>query len=95
MPERFMEEAMDADSDFHGNDFRFLPFGSGRRICPGIKSVTVTFEMITANLMYHFNWELPEGLLDVDMTEVFGLDVHRKANLLLVPCEAQDVKICV
>jgi cytochrome P450 len=95
MPERFMEEAMDAASDFHGNDFRFLPFGSGRRMCPGINSATVTFEMILANLVYHFNWELPEGLSGIDMTEVFGLDVHRKENLLLIPCVAQDVLVGV
>jgi hypothetical protein len=57
-------------------------------MCPGINSATVTFEMILANLVYHFNWELPEGLSGVDMTEVFGLDVHRKENLLLIPCMA-------
>ncbi|VAH00768.1 unnamed protein product [Triticum turgidum subsp. durum] len=85
MPERFLEGAMDAACDFQGNDFRFLPFGSGRRICPGITFAAVTFEIILANLIYHFNWELPEGSPGVDMTEEYGIDVHRKVKLLLVP----------
>lgn len=78
MPERFLEEAMDAASDLQGNDFRLLPFGSGRRMCPAVKFATATFEIILANLIYHFNWELPPGTTGVDMTETFGINVHRK-----------------
>lgn len=85
VPERFLKGAMDAACDFQGNDFRFLPFGSGRRICPGITFAAITFEIILANLIYHFNWELPEGSPGVDMTEEYGIDVHRKVKLLLVP----------
>uniref|UniRef100_A0A3B6U2J7 P450 n=2 Tax=Triticum aestivum TaxID=4565 RepID=A0A3B6U2J7_WHEAT len=85
VPERFLKGAMDAACDFQGNDFRFLPFGSGRRICPGITFAAVTFEIILANLIYHFNWELPEGSPGVDMTEEYGIDVHQKVKLLLVP----------
>ncbi|OEL38439.1 indole-2-monooxygenase [Dichanthelium oligosanthes] len=91
IPERFMEEAMEADSDYQGNDFRFLPFGSGRRMCPGINFATVTFKIIVANLVYHFNWELPPGSPGVDMTELFGMDVHRKEKLLLIPHVAQGI----
>jgi cytochrome P450 len=91
MPERFMEESVDAASDFLGNDFRFLPFGSGRRMCPGINFTTATFEIILANLIYHFNWELPLGSTHIDMSESYGLDVHRKEKLLLLPRMVQDV----
>ncbi|TKW02483.1 hypothetical protein SEVIR_8G246830v4 [Setaria viridis] len=91
MPERFMEEAVDAASDFQGNDFRFLPFGSGRRMCPGINFTTATFEIILANLIYHFNWELLPRSTGVDMSESYGMDVHRKEKLLLIPRMAQDV----
>ncbi|CAL4898231.1 unnamed protein product [Urochloa decumbens] len=85
VPERFMEGAIDAASDYQGNDFRLLPFGSGRRMCPGINFATITFKIILANLLYHFDWELPPGSKSVDMAEVFGMDVHRKEKLLLVP----------
>jgi cytochrome P450 len=91
MPERFLEEAMDAASDLQGNDFRLLPFGSGRRMCPAVKFATATFEIILANLIYHFNWELPPGTTGVDRTETFGINVHRKERLRLVPCVAHGV----
>ncbi|CAN6352183.1 unnamed protein product [Urochloa humidicola] len=86
VPERFVDGAMDAASDYQGNDFRLLPFGSGRRMCPGINFATVTFKMILANIVYHFDWKLPPGSPGIDMAEVFGMDVHRKEKLLLVPC---------
>uniref|UniRef100_K3ZM32 Uncharacterized protein n=1 Tax=Setaria italica TaxID=4555 RepID=K3ZM32_SETIT len=90
IPERFMDGNLEADSDYQGGDFRFLPFGSGRRICPGINFATMTFKLIVANLVNHFNWELPPGSPGVDMTEVFGMDVHRKEKLLLIPRVSND-----
>ncbi|EAZ41246.1 hypothetical protein OsJ_25753 [Oryza sativa Japonica Group] len=88
MPDEFLPERfMDSNIDFKGHDFHYLPFGSGRRMCPGIHSATVTLEIMLANLMYCFNWKLPAGVKeeDIDMTEVFGLTVHRKEKLFLVP----------
>jgi cytochrome P450 len=87
MPERFMEGGSAADVDFRGNDFSFLPFGSGRRMCPGINFAIPLVELMAANLVYHFNWELPPELKErgIDMTEAFGLTMHRATNLFLVP----------
>jgi hypothetical protein len=51
--------------------------------------LTLSVEIILANLIYHFNWELPSP--GVDMTEAFRMDVHRKENLLLVPRVAKIV----
>ncbi|OEL15264.1 indolin-2-one monooxygenase [Dichanthelium oligosanthes] len=85
MAEQFMEGAMDVVSDYQGNDFHLLPFGSGRRMCPGMNFAVVTFKMILANLVHHFNWELPPGSPGVDMAESFAMDVHRKEKLLLIP----------
>lgn len=84
MPERFID---DAHVNFKGNDFQFLPFGAGRRICPGINLAVANMELMVANLMYHFDWELPSGIerKDIDMTEIFGLTVRRKEKLLLIP----------
>ncbi|KAE8794091.1 Cytochrome P450 71C2 [Hordeum vulgare] len=55
VPERFMEEAMDAACDLMRNDFCFLPFRCGRRMCPGVSFAAITFEIILANLIYHFD----------------------------------------
>ncbi|CAL4906065.1 unnamed protein product [Urochloa decumbens] len=67
--------------------FEFLPFGAGRRMCPGIDMGVATTEFTLANLLYCFDWELPEGMgcEDVCMEEAGGLTVHKKTPLLLVP----------
>ncbi|KAL6658696.1 hypothetical protein ACP70R_002736 [Stipagrostis hirtigluma subsp. patula] len=87
MPERFMDSGSNTTTDFKGKDFRFLPFGAGRRICPGINFGTTTVEIMLANLVYCFDWELPSSMKkeDVDITDVFGLTMRRKDKLLLVP----------
>nr|GMD26212.1 cytochrome P450 71A1-like [Ipomoea batatas] len=82
-PERFLEQ----DIDFKGQDFKFLPFGGGRRGCPGYSLGLATIELSLARLLYHFNWRLPPGLGadDVDMTEIFGLATRKKLALKLIP----------
>ncbi|XBI87946.1 hypothetical protein VPH35_025958 [Triticum aestivum] len=87
MPERFMEGGSAATMDYKGIDFPYLPFGTGRRICPGINFAIVTIEIMLANLMYHFDWKLPSESMEagISMTESFGVTVHRKEKLLLVP----------
>ncbi|CAD6255879.1 unnamed protein product [Miscanthus lutarioriparius] len=87
MPDRFMDGSSAATIDLKGNDFQFIPFGAGRRMCPGINFGLATVEIMLANLMYCFDWGLPAGMdkEDIDMTEVFGLTVHRKEKLMVVP----------
>ncbi|WVZ76753.1 hypothetical protein U9M48_024696 [Paspalum notatum var. saurae] len=86
-PKRFLATTGndDATINFKGNDFEFLPFGAGRRMCPGMNFSISTLEIMVANLMYHFNWYMPVGTGCVDMTEVFSLTVHLKNKLILVP----------
>ncbi|XP_037482795.1 indole-2-monooxygenase-like [Triticum dicoccoides] len=87
IPERFIDEGSDVGVNFKGNDFQLLPFGAGRRMCPGINLGITAVELMLANLMHHFDWELPLGVerKDINMTEVFGLTVCRMEKLLLVP----------
>ncbi|GJN20415.1 hypothetical protein PR202_gb07791 [Eleusine coracana subsp. coracana] len=65
MPERFIQKGAVMVPDFTGKDFNFLPFGSGRRICPGINFAMASIEIVLANLVYHFDWELPEGISNI------------------------------
>ncbi|XXG72383.1 hypothetical protein AAC387_Pa07g1493 [Persea americana] len=82
MPERFMGNEI----DYKGQHFEFIPFGAGRRICPGMLFGTTSVELALANLLYLFNWELPSGtnIEDLDMSEAPGITTHKKYGLLLV-----------
>ncbi|KAK7305224.1 hypothetical protein VNO77_43126 [Canavalia gladiata] len=87
-PERFYPERfIDSSIDYKGNNFEFLPFGSGRRMCPGLTFGLTNVEYALALLMYHFDWKLPNKMKteDLDMTEIFGITVSRKDDLYLIP----------
>ncbi|KAK3228495.1 hypothetical protein Dsin_000376 [Dipteronia sinensis] len=86
-PDSFRPERFEGSSvDFRGNNFELLPFGGGRRICPGISFATSNIELGLAQLLYHFDWKLPNGnkLEDLDMTENFGITARRKNNLHVI-----------
>ena len=80
-PERFLNSTI----DFRGHDFQFIPFGAGRRSCPVISFDVVTNELVLANLLHKFDWELPNGVKgqDLNMTETTGFTIHKK-NLFLL-----------
>ncbi|XP_068647381.1 cytochrome P450 71A1-like [Aristolochia californica] len=79
LPERFIN----SEVDFRGQYMKLIPFGAGRRGCPGIPFAIATVELVLANLLHGFDWELPGEALD--MSEVFGITVHKKSPLVLVP----------
>lgn len=83
MPERFEEREI----DFKGQDFEYIPFGSGRRICPGMAFGLASIDCELANLLYWFDWKLPEGEEhdELDMGETFGLVVKKTRPLYLQP----------
>ncbi|KAJ9546257.1 hypothetical protein OSB04_025964 [Centaurea solstitialis] len=54
-PERFIG----SNFNYKGKDFEFLPFGSGRRMCPGESMATKTLLLTLASLILNFDWFLP------------------------------------
>ncbi|PWA46989.1 cytochrome P450 [Artemisia annua] len=86
-PEEFLPERfLGSDIDFRGNDFELIPFGAGRRICPGIPLGVVMVELLLANLVYLFDWELPVGMKkeDIDYEAKPGVTMHKKNELCLL-----------
>lgn len=82
-PQRFINY----DIDFKGQDsFNLIPFGAGRRICPGIGFAMAIIELVLTRLLHHFEWELPNGMKreELDMSESPGIVEHKRSGLLLV-----------
>ncbi|CAO2173995.1 unnamed protein product [Urochloa humidicola] len=85
LPERFAGDDLTAADYLVGQDFRFVPFGAGRRGCPGVEFAVPSMELALASLLYHFDWELPAGgPSKLEMHELNGLTVRFKATLRLV-----------
>ncbi|RHN67340.1 putative cytochrome P450 [Medicago truncatula] len=89
-PERFINSSI----DFKGTNFEYIPFGAGRRICPGINYGMANVELALALLLCHFDWKLPNGMKneDLDMTELFGASVIRKDDLYCIPVSYPPLK---
>ena len=86
LPERFDQEQGGAGRDFKGTDFEFIPFGAGRRMCPGMTFGLAHIELALAALLFHFDLELPAGVdaAGLDMTEEAGITTRRRSELLVV-----------
>ncbi|MCD7463348.1 hypothetical protein HAX54_050376 [Datura stramonium] len=87
-PERFWPERfVDSNIDLRGRDFQLLPFGSGRRSCPGLQLALTIVHLVLAQLVHCFDLELPNCMMpnDIDMTEKFSLITPRAQHLMVVP----------
>jgi cytochrome P450 len=54
VPERFLGRGMEAG--FRGKDSRFIPFGSGQRLCPGLPMAERVVPLILESLLHAFEW---------------------------------------
>ncbi|KAE8693963.1 Cytochrome P450 71A1 [Hibiscus syriacus] len=87
-PEEFIPERFENNTiDFRGSNFEFIPFGVGRRGCPGISFGVSVLEFFIANLLYWFDWKLADDAdcVSLDMTETFFIAASKKLPLHLVP----------
>ncbi|EEF39162.1 cytochrome P450, putative [Ricinus communis] len=88
-PERFI----DSPINYKGMNYELLPFGSGRRGCPGITMGMAIVELALANLLFCFDWDLPCNMKveDINMEEAAGMSIHKKEPLLLLPIAYEPV----
>ncbi|MQL92702.1 hypothetical protein Taro_025330 [Colocasia esculenta] len=79
-PERFLAGGEAAGVDVRGQHFGYLPFGSGRRMCPGINLALPVMQLMLARLVHGFELGTP-GSSPVDMGEGLGLSLIKMAPL--------------
>ncbi|KAI4370383.1 hypothetical protein MLD38_018741 [Melastoma candidum] len=82
VPERFLEDP--SEYDFSGNNFVYLPFGSGRRICPGLPLAEKMLMFMLANFLHSFHWELPEGT-ELEFSNNVGIVSKKSRPLVVIP----------
>lgn len=89
-PEKFYPERfIDSQLDYKGTNFEYIPFGAGRRMCPGMLYGMTLVELLLANMLYYYDWKLPNGMKpeDMDMGEIFGGGIRRREELDLIPIQ--------
>ncbi|KAJ6795751.1 putative geraniol 8-hydroxylase [Iris pallida] len=87
-PERFLG----SEVDFRGQHFELIPFGAGRRMCPGMPLADRMVHLTLASLIHSFEWRLPGGMKpgDVDLTEKFGVTLALAVPLLAIPLPVKE-----
>lgn len=81
MPERFIGN----DINYLGQNFQFVPFGVGRRICLGLPLAQKVMYLVLGTLVHQFEWTLPEELKET------GIDMTEKCGMVL--CLANPLKV--
>eukprot|EP01018_Ginkgo_biloba_P040171 Gb_09267 [translate_table: standard] len=83
IPERFLE----CEREYKGHDFELIPFGAGRRICPGILLASRMLLFILASLLHSFNWSLLDEMRgeELDMSDKFATTQHKAIALNAIP----------
>ncbi|CAI0558602.1 unnamed protein product [Linum tenue] len=77
-PDRFLTTHKDVD--LRGQDFELIPFGSGRRMCPGVNFAMQVMHLTVATLLHGFDFSRTT-VQPVDMTESIGLTNPRASPL--------------
>ncbi|XP_024517282.1 flavonoid 3'-monooxygenase [Selaginella moellendorffii] len=88
-PQRFFDLP---DVDVFGHNFNFLPFGTGRRVCPGAKLGFDAVQIGLATLVQGFDWKL-DAPGNMNMDQTFGLVCHKSQPLVAIPVPRLDSHI--
>eukprot|EP00249_Psilotum_nudum_P031633 c45_g1_i1 orf=2-622(+) len=83
-PERFLKSQGGMDVDIRGGDLRLVPFGAGRRVCPGRAVGLASVSLWIAHLLDRFQW-IADPLEPVDLTEVLKLSSEMATPLCVCP----------
>ncbi|KAI7752706.1 hypothetical protein M8C21_028656 [Ambrosia artemisiifolia] len=81
-PERFLTNKC----DYKGRNLLFFPFGSGRRLCPGLPLAEKMLMFIMASLLHSFDWSLPKGE-KLDFAQEFHVAMKKRNPLIAIPSQ--------
>ncbi|KAI3686414.1 hypothetical protein L1987_80090 [Smallanthus sonchifolius] len=81
-PERFLTH----NWDYKGNNLMYFPFGSGRRLCPGLPLAEKMIMLIVGSLLHSFDWSLPKGE-EHDLIETCGMTLKKRKPLIAIPSQ--------
>ena len=87
-PERFLNEdgTSKKELDVRGQIFQLMPFGSGRRLCPGVNLALLVVPTMLAAMVQGFEWKVgKDGKGCLDMEEGVGISLPRAKPLVCVP----------
>ncbi|XP_021767855.1 cytochrome P450 89A2-like [Chenopodium quinoa] len=93
-PDRFLvksdsgqDEKISVSFDVAGRkEIKMMPFGVGRRMCPGNVLARMNLEYMVANLVWHFEWKAMDGeVVDLDEKEVFAIMMKNPLRALISP----------
>ncbi|KAK3122737.1 hypothetical protein QOZ80_8AG0617480 [Eleusine coracana subsp. coracana] len=103
-PERFMPGGEGEDVDLTGSkEIKMMPFGVGRRMCPGVAMAMLHLQYLVANLVNEFEWSAVEGEtvdfaekqeLSVVMRRPLRATVVRKATLRRALNQGPLLQLC-
>jgi cytochrome P450 len=82
-PERFLK----SEIDVKGHNFELIPFGAGRRICPGLSLATRMLYLMLGSLINCFNWKFEDGMKidDMNMEDNFGITLTKAQPVRIIP----------
>ncbi|KAJ9174445.1 hypothetical protein P3X46_013086 [Hevea brasiliensis] len=87
-PERFMGSSV---IDVRGQHYHLLPFGSGRRSCPGTSLALQVIHTTLGSMIQCFDWKVVNGE-SVDMSEAAGISLLMEKPLMCVPVARSQCK---
>ncbi|XP_061367266.1 geraniol 8-hydroxylase-like [Gastrolobium bilobum] len=82
-PERFLS----SEIDVKGRNYELTPFGSGRRVCPGLLFAMRMLYLMLGSILNCFNWRLEDGMSieDMNMDDNFGLALAKAEPVRIIP----------
>lgn len=80
-PERFID---DCQHNYKGQNYEYIPFSAGRRMCPAVNYGLLVVHLTLARLIHSFDISTPPMAMGVDMSEGLGIALPKLEPLQVV-----------